>query len=77
MQLNRIATFIINTFEEEGLDKYYIFDKKNLFLTHDSVYETLLWANNLDPENTEVLAQKMGCCNNDLANTINFLRKYC
>jgi hypothetical protein len=77
MQLNRIAIFIINIFEERGLDQYYIFGKKKLFSTHDSVYGTLLWANNLDTENIEKLAQEMGCCNNDLATTINFLRKHC
>ncbi len=59
-QLNYVAHIIIETFEENGLDDFYIAEKAAALLQQTKM-ESLCWAcNYLDSRNLQTFADKIG-----------------
>lgn len=74
LNINYIASYILDIFRETGLDDCYIQSKLEKFENHDNKYETLIWSINLDQNNQERLAEKMGIEFRQLLQTIEILR---
>lgn len=75
--LNHIATLISEVYQEAGLDQEYIESKKATMRGHESKYETLASAINLDASNRKRLAVKLGISSLHLDVTVKVLNHHC
>lgn len=75
--LNYIAKMIVEVYEEAGLDQPYIEGKKTVMRHHDTKYETLASAINLDAGNRKRLATKLGISSLHLDVTVKVLNHHC
>ena len=75
--LNHIAKMIAEVYQEAGFDAPYIEDKKHTMSKHESKYETLASAINLDANNRKCLAAKMGVTSLQLSAALTVLNHHC
>lgn len=74
--LNYVAYYIIQAFEETGMDEAYIFGKIEELSKHKNKYESLEWACRcLDPKHLPIFATKMDFTFDEIQATKHILKK--